>query len=97
MRRLHRGGVGGPSENDDFLVYFVLFWYIFESREYHQSIRFVQSFKTQSEKLKLVIFWIFNVFLLFWASLMVQEAYLMVPNAPDIDPISIIERSLIDP
>ena len=56
MRRLHGGGVGGPSKNDDFFNYFGQFWYIFESREYHQSIQLVESLKTQSEKLKLVIF-----------------------------------------
>ena len=63
MRRLHGGeGVGGPSKNDDFLAYFGLFWYIFESRECHQSIQLVESFKTHSEKLKLVIFLIFDDF-----------------------------------
>ena len=62
MRRLHGGGgVGGPSENDDFLIYSVLVCFVFDLREYHQSIQLVESFKMQSEKLELVIFLIFIV------------------------------------
>ena len=41
--------------------------------------------------------WWFFVFSWFWASLMVQEASLMIPDAPYIDPKSTQDRSWIEP
>ena len=87
---MYHGGRSPPYfKMGSFLVHFSIFCYIFEPREYHQSIQLAESFKTQSEKLKLVFFIFFMFFRL-------PDGPGSVPDAPRFDPRTIPNRCQID-
>ena len=52
-------GRAGGGRGGYFCAFLGIFLYIFGPREYYQSIYLVESSRKQSEKLKLMIFWLF--------------------------------------
>ena len=88
----------------DFWAFLGIILYICNLQEYSQSIYLVESFKTQSEKLKLVFFLSLMIFEVFghpwwsrkrpWCSLMLPKS---IPGRSKIDPGSMLDRSMIDP